>query len=343
MSRCDSRTIHSSANRFDNTFIFYLSVVISVLWIFPFGNSAAAQDVMGAAKAFSRAQKAELAGDHALAAELFELADSLAPSPEALRSALRSRQAAGQLGTAALHAESLRKRYPNDDTSQNLAQTTIMLAKQTLMRLEIECKPRACTLLVDDAAAAIESDNHHVIYVEPGQHEVIAAFDDAQSDPQFIDAEAGKRDSLVFVYSPDTARESDKAPLPTETKPSTDSSPTELKKATHDEGLSIWYFLSGVAVTVGAGAATLWSGLDVLDLHDKYEKNRTQQLYDSGLDKELRTNVLIGVTAALGAATCVLAIFTQWDDSIEADTQSDDQTAIGIGLNGGLFELSGHF
>ncbi len=337
-----SRSIHFSTNHFVHSSFFYWSIIILTISVFWFADIASAQDVIGAAKAFSRAQKAELAGDFAMAAEYFELADSLAPSPEALRSAIRSRKAAGQLGTAALHAESLRKRYPNDVKSQKLAQTTIMLAKQTLTRLEIECKRRACTLLVDDAAAAITSDNHHVIYVEPGTHEVIASFDDQQSDPRFIEAEAGKRGSLVFIYTPDPVRENQKAPLKTEGESRKASSKAYLS-VTDDDGLPIWYFLSGVAVTVGAGAATLWSGLDVLNLHDEYEKNQTQQLYESGLDRELRTNILIGVTAALGAATCVLALFTQWDDSREADSRGDRRALVGVGLNSGLLNVSGTF
>src|SRR5215470_8692517 len=80
-------------------------------------RAARADDVSGAANAFSRAQKAELSGDFAAAAELYELADGLAPAPEALRSALRSRKSAGQLEAAALHAEELLSRYPNDAKS----------------------------------------------------------------------------------------------------------------------------------------------------------------------------------------------------------------------------------
>ncbi len=342
MRRHFSRTVQSLAKRFNNTSVLYWSTVVLTWSVFSFGGLASAQDVIGAAKAFSRAQKAELMGDHAMAAELFELADSLAPSPEALRSALRSRKAAGQLGTAALHAETLRKRYPHDAKSQELVKATLILAKQALMRLEIECQSRPCTLLVDDAAAAIESDKHHVIYVEPGTHEVIASFDDAQSDPQFVEAEAAKRGSLVFEYSPAKDQEQEKASPPAEVTSTADNSDANLT-ATTDEGLPIWYFLSGVALTLGAGAATLWSGLDVLDLHDTYQDNQTQEVYESGLDKERRTNILIGVTAAVGAATCVLALFTQWDDSEEGDSESGLQAAAAVGLNSGLLNVSGSF
>src|SRR3954451_24716015 len=79
-------------------------------------RTARADDVSGAANAFSRAQKAELSADFAAAAELYELADSLAPAPEALRSALRARKSAGQLEIAAVRAEELMERYPTDAT-----------------------------------------------------------------------------------------------------------------------------------------------------------------------------------------------------------------------------------
>ena len=48
-----------------------------------------------------------MSGDLARAAELYELADHIAPTPEALRNATRSRLAAGQLVAAATHAEEL--------------------------------------------------------------------------------------------------------------------------------------------------------------------------------------------------------------------------------------------
>ena len=150
MSKHYLSTAHASSKCARNAVISSSPTVILVLSVFFFSNPALADDVIGAAKAFSRAQKAELTGNFAMAAEFFELADSLSPSPEALRSAVRSRKAAGQLSTAALHAETLRDRYPNDAKSQQLANATLTLAEQTLTRVEIECKPRACTLLIID-------------------------------------------------------------------------------------------------------------------------------------------------------------------------------------------------
>lgn len=342
MGKHYSRIVYSFAEQRYLFSIPFCYVLVSAFLSLSFGESVLAQNVSGAAQAFSRAQKAELVGDHAKAAELFELADSFAPSPEALRSAIRSRKAAGHLATAAIHAETLRKRYPYDTKSQDLVDAVLLSAKQSLMRLEVECKPRVCTVLLDDAATAVELDNHHLIYVEAGTHEVVAAFDNEQSDPQFVNAEAGKRGSLTFIYKPNLVQVNEKASLPAKTN-SSDMNLTRDSRTAYSEGLSIWYFLSGAVVTVGAGVATLWSGLDAVELHNEYEKNPTREIYESGLDKELRTNIFIGITVAAGVATGVLALFTQWDDSQGADSQSDLQTSVSMGPHDGILEVRGAF
>ncbi|MBK6528272.1 MAG: hypothetical protein IPF99_01385 [Deltaproteobacteria bacterium] len=58
-------------------------------------------DVNAAAAAFQEGQRLQLAREHARAAEFFEIADHAAPSPAALRSAIRSHQAAGHAVRAA--------------------------------------------------------------------------------------------------------------------------------------------------------------------------------------------------------------------------------------------------
>jgi hypothetical protein len=57
----------------------------------------------------------------------------------------------------------------------------------------------------------------------------------------------------------------------------------------------------------------VWSGLDTLTARDAYVANPTGPGYEDGVGRELRTNVLIGVTAALGVATVTGALFfTDW-------------------------------
>jgi len=57
-----------------------------------------------------------------------------------------------------------------------------------------------------------------------------------------------------------------------------------------------------------------------LSANDAYRGNETQRAYEDGLDKEKRTNVLIGATVVAGVTTGVIAIFTRWNSSSEAAT-----------------------
>ena len=276
---------------------------------------ALAQDVAGAANAFSRAQKADLSGDHDTAAELYELADSLAPTPEALRSALRSRKSAGHLGSAAAQAERLLRRYPDDKRSKELADATLEEAKRKLARVEVQCRPKACGLVVDGAAGSSEVVDVHVIYLEPGKHEVNAAFGPDRAVPKVMVAKAGERTSLAFeapVASAGAPRLTDAGGKTGLVNLSADASADRGKV---QRGLSPWIFVTGAVVTAGLGAATVWSGLDVQSAHDAYQGHETQRAYEDGLDKEKRTNILIGATVVAGISTAVIAMFTRWGGS----------------------------
>ena len=272
--------------------------------------AAAEEDVAGAANAFSRAQRAALAGDYAQAAELFELADSLAPTPEALRSALSARRAQGQLATAAGHAEELLRRYPDDSESRKLASDTLDEAKKKYARQEVSCSPEPCVLLIDGAAAGAEPKAKHVVYLPPGEHELVASFGKRRANPKRVTSVAGGRESSRFEAPPETTPEAPPVVATTsgDTDPGRDRPP-------ESGGLSPWFFGIGVGVTAVLGGVTIWSGLDTLDKHDAYEQNQTQAGYDEGQRLERRTNILIGATAVAAAATITLAVFTDFGGS----------------------------
>lgn len=80
-------------------------------------------------------------------------------------------------------------------------------------------------------------------------------------------------------------------------------------------GLSPAWFVAGLALTAAAGGGAIASGLDTKGRHDDFVAARCPEpgptgecarLADEGSGAQARTNVLIGVTAALGAATAVL-------------------------------------
>jgi hypothetical protein len=312
-------------------------------------SSVHAQDVAGAANAFSRAQRAELSGDHDTAAELYELADGLAPTPEALRSALKARKAAGHLGSAAVHAERLLRRYPNDKRSKDLAEATLEESKRKLARIEVQCRPKGCGVVVDGAAASPEVAESHVVFLEPGKHEINAAFGSDRGTPKVTVSKAGDRSSFTFeapAASASGPRVLDAGGRTSAANLSVDAAADRGTKASQ-RGLSPWFFVAGAVVTTGLGVATVWSGLDVLSAHDDYQGKETQRTYEDGLDKERRTNVLIGATAVAGIATGVVAAFTRWGGSGDTSTGALPRRRVqagGVPLPGGAaFTIGGDF
>jgi hypothetical protein len=311
---------------------------------------ARAQDVSSAANAFARGQKAEIAGDYEGAAELYELADSIAPAPEALRSALKARKSAGQLATAAVHAEALLERYPDDKKSTDFAKATLEEAMKRLARYHVRCVPAACNLVVDGAAVSTEDKPVHVIYIEPGKHELRATFGTRQTEPQASEGVLGETQSLTFEEPPET-KEPGLATTSTDGSAGFGTAPPADLGTSSRGGLPPWVFITSAVVTAGVGAVAIWSGLDTLDAHESYEGNETRRAYNSGKDKEKRTNWLIGGTAVAGTATIVVAAFTNWKGKSSASqstgrarsTDAGVRPNASIGVHGAALGLEGRF
>jgi hypothetical protein len=74
---------------------------------------------------------------------------------------------------------------------------------------------------------------------------------------------------------------------------------------------AIAYALGGAAVV--ASGLTIWSGLDTLHFHDDvYAGATTNANFDVGLEKQLRTNILLGATVLLGGLTALAIYFTDF-------------------------------
>ncbi len=132
-------------------------------------GNATSGDLAAAARAFDQAQAALLAGDPSRAATLFELADQIQPSPEALRSAARARLAAGEPAVAATHAETLLSLYAADPATHRLAAEILDRTRRALTRVTATCQGR-CTLTVDGQAVGTAEAHEHIFYVTPGTH-----------------------------------------------------------------------------------------------------------------------------------------------------------------------------
>lgn len=269
-------------------------------------GSTAHADVSAAARAFADGQAAQLEGNYERAAQSYELAFSIAPSKEALRSAVRARQQANQLPRAATLAAVLLAQYPDDPESAKLANEVIGEAHGKLAKIAVECKP-ACTVALGGRAISLNAAASHVVFAPPGRHSLEVSFDGDRALTREITVKAGDDVNLPFEAP---ARPSAKhAPSSTTAETTT----VEAHSEARPRALSPTYVYIGGGLTVALAGVAVWSGLDTIHAHDDYVKAPTADGWSSGRSKQLRTNILIGSTAAVGVATGLVALFwTQW-------------------------------
>lgn len=305
--------------------------------------TAWADDVTGAAKAFSQAQEAMLAGDAARAAEMYELADDLSPSAPALRNAARARLQAGHEAMAATNAAELLQRYSNDKESREVAEAILGQLSAKLVALDVTCS-EACTVALEGNATATKPKVHHVFYAKPGARTVVASFGDKRQAQKQITAIAGKT-VQISLDAPAKQPEPEAKPAPAmvSSRPEPQRPVASDPPATHGLGKT-WLFV-GIGATVALGAITTYEGLNVLDTRDQInsatamgDMAKAQSLYNSGRDQQLATNILIGATAAAGVTTIVLAAFTNWSGSAEKH-----EMAVVPTTGGATFVLGGQF
>lgn len=284
-------------------------------------------DVGAAAEAFTRGQRAELAHDYARAAEFYELADSLAPAPEALRSAAKNWRLAGRNALAASRASDLLRRYPDSDQSVSIARKVLEATSGSLTRVEVQCD-RPCLLASDATAVVDERALSHVFFLDPGAHEFVASFGEGRQASEAAQGAAGETIVLSFVAPP---------PVADSTTDSTAAGATTPPAGTDTRGrqrLSPIFFAVGAVATAGLAGATVWSGVNVLSQNDRYQSAPTQARYENGRRSETRTNVLIASTAVIGAATVVIAVFTRWKRGTPAGTSAQRRGSMRLTAGG---------
>lgn len=155
-----------------------------------------ARDVAAAAAAYQQAQQAQLVRDYARAAELFELADRAAPSPPALRSAIRNHQAAGRRARAATLALVARDRDAADPQSAQLAASVLAELAPQLASVRVRCAP-ACDLTVDGGSVGPARATAYTLFVDPGAHSLDASFEGRPALRREFTAAVGAATTIV--------------------------------------------------------------------------------------------------------------------------------------------------
>jgi tetratricopeptide (TPR) repeat protein len=277
--------------------------------------------VRAAAEAFDRGREAYKAEEFVEAAEQFERADGNAPSSAALELAIRARDKAGELDRAATLLALALKRHPTDDNLQKLSVDLLKRARDKLFELNTTCDV-PCDVTVGGKLIHGAPDTQRTIYVQPGALTVRAGWSDNRNDSKQIQAEAGAQGEARFVAPTAPAAQG----LASET--TTDA--PELAGPADGErdggatgkaaGWSPVVFFVGAGITAVLGGVTVWSGIDTIN-NPGADRVKTEcatqgeacELYQEGLSKQRRTNVLIGVTAGAGVATILVGVLaTDW-------------------------------
>lgn len=258
------------------------------------GTATQASRKEEATRLFSAGEEAFREGDFLRAGEAFEEAYRIAPHPAPLWNAARSFERAGDdLRAANGYARYLRE-APADAPDRGAALAAIVLLSNKLGVVEIYAKD-ASDVRLDDKP--VEGDR---VYVLPGTH-VLEGVVDGKRVRQTEAIEAGQSRSMAL--------------LPAEKKAANATPPRPIvaPNAAHETTQARWLFptllATSAATTVSLGLL-LWSGLDTLDARREFDADPTAEKLEDGKDKQLRTNVFVGASIGLGAATS--GLFSYW-------------------------------
>lgn len=243
--------------------------------------------------AYDRGALAHDRGDHATAARELALADSIVPSPVTLRAALESAMAADD-AVIAIDLCDRSQRAKADAALATLVREARARFERRVGRVRVACAPddrgAPCAVTIDGARAEIDRS----ILVRAGRH-LVRVERDARVEERAIDVEAGGTASVVMA---------------------TGSAAPAARAA--DEGPSILWLASAIGATAIAGGFTIGFGVDAANKHDRFASagcagpvhDDCSALAAGGRAAQLRTNVMIGVTSALGAASVIVGVVT---------------------------------
>ncbi len=323
---------------------------------------SSADDVKKAGDEFDQGKRAYKNKNWVDAAEHFEAADGLAPSPIAIEWAMRARDKADQLDRAATLASITKTRHADRADLVKLADGLLKRARGKLAEVKVHCAP-ACGLVIGTKLVPGGPTTDRVLFLPPGSAELHASWSGGRTRTAQVLGAKGTPEEVSFTAPPEekvgtaepavggavtSAGKSDSKP----TAQTTSSGERPEKDKPHEEagsGLPPVIFFIGAGLTAAAGGVTIWSGLDTQKNPgaDRVREECAGQgencaLYQDGLKRQRRTNVLLAVTGGLALTTTVIgALFTNWKGAPE-EKAARVEPWVGIGFSGRAGEfLSG--
>lgn len=349
-----------------------------LLSLFVSASASAEDDRERARKAYDRGVVAHKQGAYARAANEFALADTLAPSPVALRAAL---DASVKADDPVLGMELVARSSRVSPLSAEL-RTSVEAAKTSFVgrtgTMTLRCNEGApCEASVDGATLTAEKSRivrvgeHAVVVRARGAEETrsVRVGPDERVELRPSNASAPAAPSGPAAVVPAAVPTPTSAPVASSSAPTTNApssgpetgraaGPDHVDHVDHVEvggkGLPPVVVVIGAGLTAVAGGLSVWSGLDTKGTHDDFTTQRcaTQrstscdELASSGKSAETRSNVLFVTTGVLAVATLATAIFFVDYGSHDGTTSAPARglrVVPAIGSNAGEVRVFGAF
>jgi tetratricopeptide (TPR) repeat protein len=300
-----------------------------------------AENRKAAAEAYDRGTAAFLAEDFAKAAQWFETAYRLAPAYQALLQAIRAHLKGGNEPRAATLAVEINIRYAAETAAVEYASKTLAEIEPNYYRVEVSCD--RCSLEVNGTL-----QEYTTFFLEPDMpHTLVAHFDSGDVQEE-VSGTAGESRMVLFerpLGQTGTIDDGGSMGGGGDFGEEPEPSDTDGRKPLPP----IVTFIGG-GLTLALGVATVVVGIDAQAGVKEYEKaadeaeearspdsdnyeiqedlrEKANDLLEKGQAKELRTNILIGVTAGVAVATGVIAIFfTDW----AGEAESEPEVSMGV-------------
>jgi hypothetical protein len=285
------------------------------------------EEIKSAEQDFNRGREAYKATNYVEAGEYFESADSHAPNDRVLELAINARDKAGNIDRAATLAQYGLELYPNSERIRKVAAPLVERGKAEMFQLTVQCDEE-CNLLDGTRLVHGGPTIRRIVFLTPGDHTIRAAWSDDRAQSKNVGGKAGETGSLEFQAPPVPTKVEAPQAGASSGNPALDQGP-----AKEPFGLPPIYFLIGAGTTAALGGVTIWSGIDTVNNPgvDKVkgacqatpQAPDCQSLYDKGRSSQLRTNILIGATSVVGAATAIVGIFaTNWSGEPKKDASA---------------------
>jgi hypothetical protein len=297
----------------------FFAVIVLAPCTIPYANAQEAETISSeqrdaARHSFVRGEVAYEAGDFALAANSFEEAYRHAPHYAPLWNAARSWERAGEQTRAAnLYAKYLRS-APADAPDRDAATAALAALAEKLGRIEVYATGVDIVRIDDEVLDGMN------VYVHPGMHVIEGQTGDTKIRRTEM-VEAGTVRSVALVEEPPIiatgtpAADSMPNPVPPKPKAISSTPPTSVSSANRSYGWLGPAAIVAGGVTVAAASLVLWSGMDTLSARKKFDAAPTDDKLAVGLDKQLRTNVLLGGAIGSGVVTAALISLWKWNGS----------------------------